>query len=335
MSSPRWSALTFALSLSWAQSAAAFTLETAITEGCHERITLNALRGAPWPDGVSPPIASREDLVLAENLPFLVPAGLDRWSMSVMVGVRDNDLEGYSLSDLPELAAVHGAIDQSAHCLRSATQDFDQGDNEALSACRLFIHHEIDQALGASEVPELEPSEEVQVALRFQRQHVRLSRYAFHMGRALHALQDSYAHSFRAPDSETVVGVLNYIDAIVSLSFNVSRDGHAHMGALDECTGSAVAVHRATVATESSSALLKAVAAAGSRAERVARIDAVLDQSLRYTSGCGSQNEWCGAFPETQLASPTPAQTQGCSLAPGGWLLALAALLLRSRRPQH
>lgn len=327
----RWVAGCAAVVVMGASTAQAFTLETAVTDGCHERITLKAIARASWPGNASAPGVTHDDEVLANNLPFSVPRGSDRWSMALVVGVRDNDLEGHAFSDLPELAAVHSGDDQASHCLRSADQDFDQGDADALKACREFIHHEIDLAVGTGDLPELSATEDVMVSLRFQRQAVPLSRYAFHMGRAMHALQDSYAHSFRESSSEEVVSVLNYVEAIFAPKFDVKRDGAAHLGTLDQCQGSDFALRRADEAAAASTALLEAAALSLTQTERHQKIDAVLDGSLRYLAGCDSENEWCGALDGTGMVSPAE-QPKGCSVAPSGSLLMLGALWLRSRR---
>lgn len=309
----------------------AFSLETVATDGCHERLTRFASERSSWPGGLLAPEVTHDDAVLAKNLPFDVPAGTDRWTMALMVGVRDNDLEGHSLADLPELAAVHGAADQSAHCLRSADQDFDSGDEAALVACRAFIHGEIEKALGPDGVPDMDATEEVMISMRFQKQTVTLSRYAFHMGRALHALQDSYAHSFRRASDVEVMSVLNYIDPIFSIHFDEHRDGHPHLGAMDACVGTDFAVGRAQTAQDSSQALLSAVALSTSTLERKDRINGVLDKSLAYVPGCDPENGWCG----TNLDSVVPQlATQGCSsvsLAGPAVLLALAWLGRRRR----
>lgn len=329
----RWAAWVSTALLCMPSLSMAFTLETAFSEGCHERITLAAARRAAWPKDALAPAPGAADVVLANNLMFKVPARLDPWSVALMVGVRDNDLEGYALTDLPELAQIHGAADQSSHCLRSATQDFEQGNDEALAACRGFIHREIELAVGPKGEADLDATEDVRVALRYQRQAVKLSRYAFHMGRALHALQDSYAHSFRTGETDDVVGVLNYVEAILPAVFNLKRDGHAHLGALDACSGSPTADRRAQEATDASSALLEASAGSTTAAERRQKIEAVLDRALHYVAGCDSDNEWCGAYPSPTPQLKTSQEAHGCVSTQGASLVAFAVVaeLLRRR----
>ena len=116
--------------------------------------------------------------------------------MSLLVGVRHSDLHDVSPLDLLVLANVHSApLGQREHCLRTASNDGDSGNEAALSACQAFIMEEIALALGEADELDLGRTENVATFLTFQGSvSIALSSYAFHMGRALHALQDSFSH---------------------------------------------------------------------------------------------------------------------------------------------
>ncbi len=333
----RWRALALG-SLLVSSSAAAFTFETTATRGCHEELTLFAADHAPWPSGRAPPQVTREDRSLARNVPFSVRAEVDRWTLSMLIGVRDNDTGGFALTDLPELAGVHNGSDlQDAHCLRSPSQDYEGGDTSALEACRAFIQGEIDKAVGPGLHPDFEATIDVPVELRFQRANVKVSRYAFHLGRALHALQDSYSHSYRKEAGGVVVAVLNYVEPTLAAGFDVLRDGPPHLGVLDRCDGKTSFDRRRLDSTRASSvALLEAVAApAASREERRARIDAVLQAALQYGPGCDSENQWCGTLDEIQRFEME--EGSGCAAVSGVSSAAFAAIawLLSRRRSRR
>ena len=93
-----------------ASPARAFTIDTVVTRGCHEEMTAGALRvvRAELP-AAGPLAASRDERALIADLPFSVPADMrDLGGATLLVGVRDNDLEGQDGNDLSRLALVHG-----------------------------------------------------------------------------------------------------------------------------------------------------------------------------------------------------------------------------------
>jgi hypothetical protein len=304
-------------------SALAFTFESALQGGCHERITRAAAEASPWPDGVEAPAPTRESTALADAMAFTT-AGADVWTVAMMVGVRDVDLRGATPVDMPELAAIHNSKDhQDQHCLRATDDDGAEGDARALAACQAFILDEVALALGDSDEVDPGATEDVLVGLWLAQRRVPLSRYAFHLGRAAHALQDSYAHGFR-DDEHHVMTLFNYVEPQLA-SYAPSRDGHAHLGTWDGCDDE-VSQGRVQGATDATAALLRALAAPGTKAERLARASTALDQWLRPAAGCDGDNGWCAA-----RIDPV-----GCSAAGGGPLALLLPLVVlglrRSRR---
>ncbi len=338
---PRPAALLSLLALSLAPTAArAFSFESAFSDGCHERITRAAVRRVGWPGGAQPPALSAENaLRLSRDLPFALTADdHNPWTLALVLGARDNDLHGYAASDFQELAVVHSAAeDQREHCLRSPTDDGPEGDVTALASCRGFILSELSLAIGDGADVDLAATESVPLSLPFSgRRDAAVQRYGWHLGRALHALQDSFTHTFRSPDGRRVRHVLNFVDPARGGDYSEARDGHDHVNSLDGCDPeSARETHRADLATTASEQLLGAVVdATGGSPGRLARATAVLDAWLTVEPGCVYDNRWCNA-PEADednaagcSASPS-ARTSTVSLVAA---LAVAALLLRRRR---
>lgn len=122
--------LVFAAALSWSAPAGAYTIESVATEGCHERITAEALRRVRSELAVAPPIESTEDeQAMLDDLQFSVDDDMgDLGAVALLFGVRDNDLKGQGSDDLTSLAFVHGDPDrQREHCLRSEDDDEPDG----------------------------------------------------------------------------------------------------------------------------------------------------------------------------------------------------------------
>ncbi|MFY0577738.1 hypothetical protein ACN28S_28555 [Cystobacter fuscus] len=317
-------------------TARAYTIETPVTEGCHERITAAALARAGWPDGALPPAPTAGQKVLVDNLPFHLPTARDAWTVAMLAGVRDNDLHGAAATDLPEHVEVDLApASQPEHCLRTSDQDFAAGDVQAAQACHDSILEQVALALGDAEAIDLDATEPVQLALKYQRALVPLPRYAYRLGRALHALQDSFTHIYRSPDMRRIWSVFNYVDPALAPDYNPARDGRAHVSAFDRCTDEdAPGQARVAAATQASADLLAALAdGSGGRQGRLARADAVLQGYLQVAPGCSIGNDWCGAL-ESYATSPT--HSEGCAAAPGvlsaGALLAGLGLLRQRRR---
>lgn len=324
-------------------SARAYSYASPLAPGCHEAITLSALRQVR--DELSsaaplPPEAS--DRVWIADLPLdLPPDARDLGAASLIVGVRDNDLKGRSGLDTAELALVHGDPHaQLEHCLRRPEHDEPDGSEAALAECRAFIRERVDEAVhaGFDALGHPDPAARVRVAvyLAFAGEtQVPMPRAYVELGRALHALQDSFSHAVRSDDGLRVRTLLNWID-FAHEHHDALRDGPAHRAALDRCEHlDALRTRRLELAIEASTALLRAALDPSLAADaKLAHTDAVLDRYLGYEPGCGADNDFCGA-PELAYA----ASDAGCSVvsrtrAPrlSAALVALAALLLFARR---
>src|ERR1700733_1442302 len=85
-----------------APRARAYTVDTPVTGGCHELITEPALRAArvDTPAAAPLPLLTDDDAALAADLPFSVDGDMgDLGAISLLLGIRDNDLKGLSPTD--------------------------------------------------------------------------------------------------------------------------------------------------------------------------------------------------------------------------------------------
>ena len=332
-----WALVAAVTIVAWAGAdAESFTFESPVSDGCHEGLTIAALSEAGWPGGMQPPGLSDTDELIARDLPFDVAGSKeDPWLLALTVGVRFNDLHGHEALDLPALSDVHNqGRGQREHCLRGPDDDGPEGDVAALTACGEFILEQVAEALGDGEEIDLEATAPVTVALIFHGPvGVEMNRYAFHIGRALHAVQDSYTHTFRSEDG-AVRHVLNFTDYAVSGDYLQSRDGHPHLGPLDECDGSSASQTRAARAQEASRRVLAALAdATGGRSGRLERVAEVLADVLAYEPGCSIETHYCDAPERFEQASCRAVSGPGGpgQAALAAWLLLACAWLCRRR----
>jgi len=300
--------------------ARAYTFETPISSGCHESITIEALRAVR---ADVPPIApDANERAMIEDLGFSVPADLaDLSGVSMLHGVRDNDLKGRSILDLDEFALIHGDPNaQVEHCLRRPEDDSADGSRHALEACRGFI---LERALSAGDAldtsgrPDPNQRTDLYVSLTIRgRVSLRLPAFHVRIGQALHALQDGFTHTYRTADGHRVTAVLNWVDTVEDHS-NEPRDGPGHSSQLDKCKDlDPQRAARRALAAEASAALLRAVLRPGDRTARADEIRKVLDGYFAYEPGCTADNGWCDAW-ERKFSD----ESAGCGLGrPGRWL---------------
>lgn len=334
----RWFSVVTGALMVWSPSAVpAFQIETSFTTGCHERVTLAALAASGWPGGRLAPAPDETTDRILSDLPFALPAGAaDPWGVALIIGVRSNDLGGADPFDLAALSTLHNdPARQPEHCLRQEDDDGEQGDVSALASCRAFILTELEAALGAGDDIDTGATVSVETFLVFRgRIDLDLDRYGYHLGRAVHALEDSYTHTFRNPDDARVRHVLNWIEGNLGGSHDLERDGHPHVTALDECDVDEEALARHDRAVAAVADLMAAMNDdGGGRAGRLDRAGAALDQHLIREEGCVEDNEWCGTGLMTAEGGCSAAGSgYGGAAAAAGLLLALAGLRLRSRR---
>lgn len=314
-------ALSFFLAASGASfPAAAYTVQSAVADGCHERITFDALRAVrsvlPRADRVD---ATRNEQALIDDVPFSVDSDMrDLSAITVVLANRDVDLRGHEPGELDQLAPLHGTPDlQDEHCLRAPDDDEPDGSERALEACRALILAKTGSALQGIRDGKVDPAERLdfKVVLELRGSiEANLPRFQVEIGRALHAVQDSFSHAYRKDHYRRITAVLNYVD-FVDARLKESRDGPPHRSGLDQCVDvDRPRRDRLVVATTASTELLLAAMDPDRTIdERKALVEDVLDEYLSYEPGCTAANDWCDA-PEQQYEL-TPGCV--CHFSPG------------------
>jgi MYXO-CTERM domain-containing protein len=321
--------------LATTQGAHAYTIANALSSGCHERITSDALRAVRKDLSTAHPLTPTDDeKALIGDLQFKPDADMsDLGGVTLLMGVRDNDLKGRGSGDLSQLAAVHGNPEgQAEHCLRAVDQLEPGGSEAAMRDCRAFIHQNIADALDALDAAgNVDASKRTLLPIHLELRgsiDASLPTFYVRMGQAIHAVEDSFTHTYRTPDGMKVTVVLNWVES-VNGKLVESRDGPPHLAELDRCDDPDDRRRvRRELATEAATALLRsALDPSKPRASKLAEVDATLDKYLGYQAGCTFGNNWCDA-PE---AAYKPSGSCGCqvpSKTSGGTWLGLSALAL-------
>ncbi len=326
-------------------SARAYSYESAVSAGCHERITMGALRAVRLQLASAPIVAPDRPLTsLISDLPFTLDADMkDVSAAAFVIGVRDNDLHGRGPTEIDQLATIHGNPEnQKEHCLRSIGDDEPDGSVRALEACKAFIRGKVVEALDgldANGLPDASDVVDIDLTLSLRgRVTASLPRYWLRMGQAVHTLQDGFTHTFRSADRLRVRTVLNWVE-YVSGDEVESRDGPVHRNGLDQCDNLDDLRHtNMATATAASTELLRATLDPTlSRDAKLAAVDATMAKYLSFEPGCTEANGWCDA-PERQYqvgascgCSVIRAQSGGALAAIAG-VLGIAFLVARSRR---
>jgi hypothetical protein len=318
--------------LAWPSPSQAYSYESAITVGCHERIAVTALKNVrtTFPSARARS-AGRNEQALIDDLPYELDADVrDLVGSALTIGVRDNDLKGRGPIELDQLAQIHGNPSlQPEHCLRSPELDGEEGSRIAVERCREFIRQRVRAALDGLDAngtpdPAKRVALEVTLALR-GRISVDLPAYWIEIGRALHALEDSFSHTFRSPDHRRIRVVLNYSE-YAEKNLSETRDGPAHRAELDECEElDGYRKERLAAATEATIALLRATLdpSLATPDQKLVAVETTLDEWLTFEPGCTFENRWCEAPERRYAVAP------GCSLggSNGAGLVAIAMIL--------
>lgn len=325
-------------------SAHAYTYQSAVSKPCHERIATFAIRAVRLasPDRVPAVTPSANDRALIHDLPFDLDTDVrDLTGASLAIGVRDNDLHGNSPNELDSIAQLHGNPDlQNEHCLRGTLQDEPDGTQKAIEDCKAFIRGKVSAALEGLDQngkPDATRTMELPVSLTFRgHTDVVLPVYWIEIGRALHAMEDSFTHTYRSADHMHIRVTENYSD-YANEDFEETRDGPAHRAEMDECEN--LDEYRAKnleLARQSSIEILQITVdpTLATREAKMQALETTLTKYLDYEPGCNAGNQWCGA-PENEYKVDG-----GCSVgrAPGRsgapWLViaAVGAALFTCRR---
>jgi hypothetical protein len=326
--------------LTAAAPAAAYPIQTSATTDCHERVTIEAWRRVveTLPE-LGTPLPSRgEDEALIADVTFDAPKDLmNIGGVTLLMGVRDNDIKDHGPNDLEEVPFVASDPDlQAEHCLRAGDHDGPDGSRLAVEACREFIRSKLRAALeGLDEQgrPDGRAREKLRTHLTIRREiEVSVPRFFLEAGRALHAIQDSFTHTFRNPEQPGKIRVvLNFLEYTQD-TLDEAVDGPPHASELDECEKlDELRSERLELAKEASSmALLATLDPNLDVAAKRQAIDSMLDDYIAYDAeaDCTLENSWCEA-PETQYGSPPKL---GCQISrtPGSggalaWLMVAAA----------
>ncbi|MCA2981785.1 MAG: hypothetical protein INH41_01145 [Myxococcaceae bacterium] len=321
----RWLA---ALVLLATLEAQAFSVGTGFSSGCHERLTASLYslyvvdlrfsgielpRGEPWRK-LSDAFTSEFHLEAFDDTRRAI-------IVSVLLGVRAPDTHSHSLFELSATRDIHlDPADQSAHALRGVDDDGPAGDTAALLATRAHLKRKVSEALA-----HLDERMTVSLALDFYgKVEVEVLRGPFHLGEALHALQDAFSHMLRTPDFQRVQHVMNFVDAM-STRYDEARDGLRHSSGLDVCDerGAGPAQAARVASLEFLDGLFQ---------EGPEGADRVVESWLAHTPGCSIENAYCDNefVPAARASGTTP--LLGCSMTGAVPLVVLAALLLRRRR---
>ncbi len=325
-------------------TASAYTISNELSKGCHEDITSAALRSVRTTVPAAAPLPTTADeTALVDDLQFSPdPDMRDLGSATLLAAVRDNDLKGRASDDLSALAEVHGdPAGQEEHCLRASDQKEPGGTQAAVAACRAFIRGKALEAiagLGANGAPDLGVRTTLTVYLSVRGTvHAPLPTYYVSAGQGIHAIEDSFTHTYRSADGHKITVALDWLNE-VNGTLVESRDGPGHAKALDRCDDvDAIRKTRRLLAIEATTAFLRATLEPGTVAQKMANIDAMLDTYVAFQPGCTFDNHWCDA-PEAQYKDSVGC---GCRLGAvdggdgavlGVGALAVLALLRRGRR---
>lgn len=308
--------------------AQAFSIGSAVSHPCHEQISLlafeDALAEATPPN--APPNEGDEWAAIHRTLGRTLDVDrfaprLRDFAVVLVTGVRAPDVEGAASLDLGTMRDRHlDPHGQHPHALRRPQDDGPDGDERAAAAARDWIRQRVSLAYEALEKPVEAQYVETEVWLDFRGLvTVRAWAPAFHLGEALHTVQDSFAHALRSPDQKRIRQVLNYIEAIGG-DYDAARDGLPHSMKLDEC-GFETAPE-VLAAREASYQLLRVWR------QGPAAVDAWLDRWFGFDDACIDD---CDAVPASVRAEAQRSGSKGCASA--GGLLSLLVLLGWRRSP--
>lgn len=347
--SPRASAVlgVFGLVCAATRSAEAYTYQSSISEGCHERLASSALASVRAVVDTAPALPlSEEQAPIARDLPFDAPGELrDLGGITLLFAVRDVDLKGNAPTDAAELALMHGDPElQEEHCLRRPDDDEPDGSRAAIERCVAYMRSELHAALDALDTegrpdPSLRAPIQVHLAIR-GKVTLRLPRFYLHMGHALHTVQDSFTHTLRSDDGLRVQVALNWVED-VHHRHDEQRDGPAHSNALDDCDARDPVrrLRRELAVDASTELLLAALDPSLDREEKELALDAVLARYVSFEdAGCSFDDDWCDA-PELRIEQDcfcgvpgAPSRAGGAGRAGAAHFCAASVAVLAMRR---
>lgn len=315
MSSWVWIATVLALVCAPVVPARAYEVQSGFSEGCHEKMTVLAFLAA-----LEEPIWSEVPVPEGDTWRKLAQS-LNEWALdeelvgedlsdpqlfalfSLVLGVRQADTEGRSISDLASQRWIHADPRPEAqyrHALRGPHDDEPDGSRNATRGIREAVRRPLSDAAAVLLGPLDEQLSTAPFTLDFYNLfYVDVWQPGFLLGQAAQSLQDSFSHTIRCDDCQTerslqrIVYVLNYIDAIYG-GFDETRDGMAHSEYLDRCGGppGSELDELYVAANDAMTDLFEAFLQTTEGNENA--VDDLLDAWVTFQDGCTFDNELCG-----------------------------------------
>lgn len=343
-------------SLAATTPARAFSTASAFSDPCHETITIAAFEeAAPVLPIDSIELPERETWDRAAGVVFEAVGEVETaneherfFFFSLFLGVRAPDTEGSSGTNIQTLRGIHAHPEgQYDHCLRATEDDGAPGDASAHQACLAGIRAQLERARDALDAEEGGAILLVPFTLdHYGKFDVPVWGPAYHIGRALHAVQDSFTHTVRSDDLTTIYHVANFIEAVDG-TLEERRDGLAHSTYADRCGEESSEVVRAS--REASADLLRATGAfLDGTGDGDGAVESFLATWMPFQEGCGVDRGFCGSQWEDRARREPTTAYLGCAVSGpiggrpdvagsgprdnSGALLALLAAALLARR---
>ncbi len=335
--------------LSFGKTARAYTVGSAFTEPCHERITVRTLdlfyHSVDWgevptpTDDVSREIRSAFSTAYSERF-LATDAAQQTILYSMLIGVRAPDTEGHSSSDLGTLRAQHLSPDgQYSHALRGPSDDGSLGDELAVSALQEVVRELVGRA--RERYFSSDPMIRVPVYVDpYGTLDVQVWGPAYYLGRALHAIQDSFSHTLRTPDLRRIVHVFNFLEAASgswrSARYEVRRDGLRHSNAMDSCSPDGATAPLYNAAEQASRDFL-IIVLFGEASRTLGDVEPFLSRWLTYEAGCDPDGACQSDFVSVARQRPTTpigcaVESLGSGSQPAAWWCLIAVVISFRRR---
>jgi hypothetical protein len=277
--------------------AAGWTIGTALTDPCHERMTMAAAHDLITQGRLLPPPKElpENDSWLGLYRAFDKRLGLEfandaaRWqATSLLVGLRYPDIGDQSAANANALQQRHENPEYpSSHFIRGPEHDYASGDLAAYYAGLAHLRQGIHTAWRALE--DKDPIRPTRVFLDdYGPTELMLWGPAFYLGMALHAFEDSFSHCVRSDDLRRIRHVMNGVEA-GKYEFDPERDGLPHSSGMDACNGPGAPI--AQIVPQAVADLLEAVA----QVDDEDALNVALDRWLSYEPGCELHNDFCNS----------------------------------------
>ena len=353
-----------ATSVLTSSNAATFKIGSAFTDPCHEQITLrgffqdDSLEGEQIlvPSNIFEGKAANQSATwlqiaqyLESEVDYKFRSDFERFlGITLFIGTRYPDQANFAIMDINNLRDLHLAVEgQEGHALRAIDYDFEFGNEQAVVSLRDYIRELVDEAYESFEGSRPESGAAInKTSLKNQTVKVgfwldfygtidvEVWRPLFLLGQAAHALQDSFAHTYRSEDTQSIYAVGNFVEAI-STDYAESRDGPRHSDQIDDCQDPRIKplVDAAINATRALFFAFRDYLAASNADEATrlaasANLDRVIAEQTAYQSGCGFENNYCETPWAVLAKEAETAPLLGCTNAsPAPWFMTLAGLL--------